>query len=75
MGVLANENPPKLRTHDRYGNRIDEVEFHPSWHRLLGKAVTSGLTDAWGAPPATCGARPDSWCGPRRRAGTAARSP
>ncbi|MGW1868504.1 acyl-CoA dehydrogenase family protein [Streptomyces mauvecolor] len=49
-GVLANENPPKLRTHDRYGNRIDEVEFHPSWHRLLGKAVSAGLTDAWGRP-------------------------
>ena len=28
-----------LRTHDRYGNRIDEVEFHPAWHRLLGHAV------------------------------------
>lgn len=49
-GRLANENPPKLRTHDRYGNRIDEVEFHPAWHRLLGKAVASGLTDAWGRP-------------------------
>ncbi|MBT2544719.1 acyl-CoA dehydrogenase family protein [Streptomyces sp. ISL-44] len=49
-GRLANENPPKLRTHDRYGNRIDEVEFHPAWHRLLGKAVSSGLTDAWGRP-------------------------
>ncbi len=49
-GVLANENPPRLRTHDRYGNRIDEVEFHPSWHRLLGHAVSAGLTDAWGRP-------------------------
>ncbi|MEV5282542.1 acyl-CoA dehydrogenase family protein [Streptomyces sp. NPDC051994] len=49
-GAQANENPPKLRTHDRYGNRIDEVDFHPSWHRLLGHAVTAGLTDAWGRP-------------------------
>ncbi|MER5460982.1 acyl-CoA dehydrogenase family protein [Streptomyces sp. NPDC002668] len=49
-GVQANENPPKLRTHDRYGNRIDEVEFHPAWHRLLGKAVSAGLTNAWGRP-------------------------
>ncbi|MFF1478674.1 acyl-CoA dehydrogenase family protein [Streptomyces sp. NPDC058301] len=49
-GVLANENPPRLRTHDRYGNRIDEVDFHPSWHRLLGHAVGAGLTDAWGRP-------------------------
>ncbi|MFD7709578.1 acyl-CoA dehydrogenase family protein [Streptomyces sp. NPDC059786] len=49
-GALANENPPKLRTHDRYGNRIDEVDFHPSWHRLLGKGVSAGLTSAWGRP-------------------------
>jgi putative acyl-CoA dehydrogenase len=34
-GRLANENPPALRTHDRYGNRIDEVEFHPSYHQLM----------------------------------------
>ncbi|MEU9896947.1 acyl-CoA dehydrogenase family protein [Streptomyces phaeochromogenes] len=49
-GALANENPPKLRTHDRYGNRVDEVEFHPSWHRLLGKGVSAGLTAAWSRP-------------------------
>ncbi|WP_028800687.1 acyl-CoA dehydrogenase family protein [Streptomyces sp. 142MFCol3.1] len=49
-GVLADENPPELRTHDRYGNRIDEVEFHPSWHRLLGKGVSAGLTAAWNRP-------------------------
>ncbi|MFI8519388.1 acyl-CoA dehydrogenase family protein [Streptomyces sp. NPDC085481] len=49
-GRLANECPPRLRTHDRYGNRIDEVEFHPAWHRLLGRGVGAGLTDAWGRP-------------------------
>ncbi|MER5360948.1 acyl-CoA dehydrogenase family protein [Streptomyces sp. NPDC002785] len=49
-GAQANENPPVLRSHDRYGNRIDEVEFHPAWHRLLGHAVSAGLTDAWGRP-------------------------
>ncbi|WP_328862078.1 acyl-CoA dehydrogenase family protein [Streptomyces sp. NBC_00306] len=49
-GTQANENPPKLRTHERYGNRIDEVDFHPAWHRLLGHGVTSGLTNAWGRP-------------------------
>jgi putative acyl-CoA dehydrogenase len=43
LGRLANENPPKLKTHDRYGNRTDEVEFHPSWHELLGMAVGTGL--------------------------------
>jgi putative acyl-CoA dehydrogenase len=39
----ANENPPVLRTHDRYGHRIDEVEFHPAWHRLMETAVGHGL--------------------------------
>ncbi|QXE34122.1 acyl-CoA dehydrogenase family protein [Streptomyces sp. GMY02] len=49
-GAQANEYPPKLRTHDRYGNRIDEVDFHPAWHQVLGRAVEAGLTDAWGRP-------------------------
>ena len=39
----ANENPPQLRTHDRYGHRIDEVEFHPAWHELLGRCVEAGV--------------------------------
>jgi putative acyl-CoA dehydrogenase len=34
-GRLANEFPPKLKVFDRYGHRIDEVEFHPSWHQLM----------------------------------------
>jgi putative acyl-CoA dehydrogenase len=42
-GRLANENPPRLRTHDRYGQRVDEVEFHPAWHELMRVAVSSGL--------------------------------
>jgi putative acyl-CoA dehydrogenase len=41
--VEANDNPPRLRTHDRYGNRIDEVSFHPAWHSLMGLAVSWGL--------------------------------
>ncbi|MEU7405429.1 acyl-CoA dehydrogenase family protein [Streptomyces sp. NPDC044948] len=49
-GALANDNPPVLRTHDRYGHRVDEVDFHPAWHRLLGKGVSAGLTDAWSRP-------------------------
>jgi putative acyl-CoA dehydrogenase len=40
---LANRNEPALRTHDRYGNRIDEVEFHPAWHHLMRVAVAEGL--------------------------------
>ena len=38
-GRLANANPPILRTHDRFGHRIDEVEFHPAWHELLRLSV------------------------------------
>ncbi|HEY0933715.1 MAG TPA: DNA alkylation response protein, partial [Trebonia sp.] len=43
QGRLANEDPPRLRTHDRYGHRIDTVEFHPAWHDLLGTAIGHGL--------------------------------
>ena len=43
QGRLANEYPPRLRTHDRYGHRIDEVEFHPAWHDLMTAAITRGL--------------------------------
>ena len=42
-GRLANENKPVLRTHDRYGNRIDEVEFHPAWHKLMKMGVEHEL--------------------------------
>ncbi|MGZ5326600.1 MAG: acyl-CoA dehydrogenase family protein, partial [Solirubrobacterales bacterium] len=38
MGAEANENPPRLKTHDRYGNRVNQVDFHPAWHELLGLA-------------------------------------
>jgi putative acyl-CoA dehydrogenase len=39
----AEDHPPRLRTHDRYGHRIDEVEFHPAWHQLMTVAVGNGL--------------------------------
>ncbi|WP_233162324.1 acyl-CoA dehydrogenase family protein [Glycomyces salinus] len=38
----AHRHPPVLRTHDRYGNRVDEVDFHPSWHHLMRLAVENG---------------------------------
>ena len=51
LGAVANENPPKLRTHDRFGNRVDEVEFHPAWHELLGMAVEHELhSSPWKDP-------------------------
>jgi putative acyl-CoA dehydrogenase len=40
---LANEHTPQLRSHDRFGNRIDEVEYHPSYHQLSRVAVNAGL--------------------------------
>jgi putative acyl-CoA dehydrogenase len=43
LGRLANENGPKLRTHDRYGNRVDVPEFHPAWHELIAVAVANEL--------------------------------
>jgi putative acyl-CoA dehydrogenase len=42
-GRLANENRPVLRTFDRYGHRIDEVEFHPAWHKLMALGVENEL--------------------------------
>lgn len=49
---LADRNPPVLHTHDRAGRRIDEIEYHPSWHRLMGRAVGAGLQAAPWAPDA-----------------------
>jgi putative acyl-CoA dehydrogenase len=40
---LANDYVPRLRTHDRYGHRIDEVDYHPAWHALMSVAVAHGL--------------------------------
>ena len=42
-GVEANENPPTLHTHDRNGNRRDEVLFHPAWHQLMRTSITHQL--------------------------------
>src|SRR5215207_4265058 len=35
----ANRHTPELKTHDRFGNRVDEIEFHPAWHELMGLAM------------------------------------
>jgi putative acyl-CoA dehydrogenase len=42
-GFDANRNPPELRTHDRYGHRVDQVAYHPSYHELMRVAVGHGL--------------------------------
>ena len=50
-GFQANANPPRLRTHDRFGERIDEVEFHPAWHRLMEVSIGNGLhAQPWREP-------------------------
>ena len=47
----ANRDLPRLRTHDRYGVRIDEVAFHPAWHDLMRFATEWGLhAAAWDSP-------------------------
>ncbi|MCU1718082.1 acyl-CoA dehydrogenase family protein [Pseudomonas sp. 5P_3.1_Bac2] len=42
-GFLANEHKPQLRSHDRYGTRIDQVDFHPAYHELMRTAIEHGL--------------------------------
>jgi putative acyl-CoA dehydrogenase len=50
LAAQANRVPPELRTHDRFGNRIDEVEYHPAYHELMQLAFTNGLHSlAWTA--------------------------
>ena len=43
LGRLANENPPRLRTMDGKGNRLDFVEFHPAYHALMAKSIGWGI--------------------------------
>lgn len=50
-GRLAEKNTPVLHTHDRYGHRVDEVEFDPAWHQLMTVAVEAGIhASPWGDP-------------------------
>jgi putative acyl-CoA dehydrogenase len=49
----ANEYPPVLHTHDRYGRRRDEVIFHPAWHNLMRLAVQHGIHSLPWANPRT----------------------
>jgi putative acyl-CoA dehydrogenase len=51
LGFDANKFTPRLRTLDRYGHRLDEVEFHPAWHELLTIALKAGLhSSPWAEP-------------------------
>ncbi|MDG1580636.1 acyl-CoA dehydrogenase family protein [Pseudomonas sp. GOM6] len=42
-GFLANENKPVFKSHDRYGHRVDLVEFHPAYHELMRSAIEHGI--------------------------------
>jgi putative acyl-CoA dehydrogenase len=44
--MQANENPPRLRAFDRYGQRIDEVAFHAAYHRLMALGIEAGIASA-----------------------------
>ncbi len=53
LGQLANQHAPELQTHDRCGNRIDVVNFHPSWHQLLAMQRRENLhAMPWAQPRA-----------------------
>jgi putative acyl-CoA dehydrogenase len=50
-GFDANENEPVLHTHDRFGNRLDEVTFHPAWHQLMRTSVENRIHNLpWAHP-------------------------
>ena len=51
LGVLANRFGPELETHDRFGNRVDLVKFHPAYHALMKSAIEHGLhSSPWTGP-------------------------
>src|SRR5512143_3874591 len=53
LGFDANKFPPQLKTLDRYGHRLDEVDFHPAWHALMAIALKTGLhSSPWAKPQA-----------------------
>ncbi|SPL63420.1 acyl-CoA dehydrogenase family protein [Ochrobactrum soli] len=58
LARLANTELPKLRTHDRQGNRIDLVEYHPAYHALMRRSIAQGLhCSIWEDNPAETGRR------------------
>jgi len=51
LGFQANTYTPELHTHDRFGHRIDEVEFHPAWHAIMRLAMENGVHNLpWRTP-------------------------
>ena len=60
LGILAERHHPVLHTHDRYGHRIDRVEYDPAYHALMRQAVAFGLHGSpWASSsPTSTTARP-----------------
>ncbi len=76
LGALANRFGPELETHDRFGNRIDLVTFHPAYHALMKTSIEHGLhSSPWTKPgppsPSTSLAPRVSTCTRRSTPGTA----
>ncbi|RFF26386.1 MULTISPECIES: acyl-CoA dehydrogenase family protein [unclassified Wenzhouxiangella] len=52
LGFDANEYTPRLRTHDRFGHRIDRVDYHPAYHRIMEIGLGHGLASlTWSDKP------------------------
>lgn len=52
LARMANDSPPKLRTHGPRGERLDVVEFHPAWHALMRRSMSVGLhSSVWESVP------------------------
>ena len=78
LGFDANKFTPQLRTLDRYGHRLDEVEFHPAWHRIArqshSKPVCIRVLGRIRSPARMSRARPATSCSGRSKAASIARS-
>ncbi|GAA1092786.1 hypothetical protein GCM10009648_35050 [Tsukamurella spumae] len=76
-GDLAEAHPPVLKTHDRYGNRVDEVVYDPAYHQLMKVPSSTACTPRRGPSRAltpTSSAPRSSACGATSTPDTAARS-
>lgn len=52
LGFAANEFPPRLHSHDRFGQRLDQVEFHPAYHHIMTLGLESGMASlTWTGQP------------------------
>jgi putative acyl-CoA dehydrogenase len=53
LAAAAHRHLPELRTRDRYGDRLDEVEYHPAYHAMMGEGIGAGISAAaWNGTPA-----------------------